>query len=134
MGKYDDIIDLPHYESSTRPRMSMLARAAQFSPFAALTGYEDAVEETARLTQNQIELTEDRKLEIDERLRKLCEMPDFEKIKVILTYFVPDSRKAGGEYVTRAVSLKRIDEYEMELVLCDKTRIPISTIRDISIE
>ena len=73
MGKYDDIINLPHHVSATRPHMPMLDRAAQFMPFRALTGYEDAVQETARLTDEKIELTEDEKAILDMRLQKLAD-------------------------------------------------------------
>ena len=97
--QYNDIIDLPHHISTTRPRMSMLDRAAQFSPFAALTGYDAAIKETGRLTGQRIELTEECRAVLDRKqqvlLENLAEHPE-----VSVTYFVPDERKSGGAYVT----------------------------------
>ena len=98
-GKYDDIIHLPHHTSSRHPRMSMADRAAQFSPFAALSGHEDAIRETARLTTERAELSESRKEELNEQLVWLREHPDARE-RVTVTYFRPDAKKAGGAYVT----------------------------------
>lgn len=121
---YDDIINLPHHVSETRPRMSALDRAAQFSPFAALTGYEDAVKETARLTSERVELDELEKEALDYRLQTLSELGDASP--VTLTYFVPDKKKAGGRYETAAGYIKKIDKYEGVIVLTDGKRISVS--------
>lgn len=127
MGKYDDIINLPHHTSPKRPRMSMIDRAAQFSPFAALTGYDAAVKETARLTDQRMELDEYAKAALDERLQiiqdHLSEMPE-----VTITYFQPDDRKAGGAYLSVTGSIKKIDAYEKCVVMIDKQKIPIEEI------
>ena len=96
MGKYDDIINLPHHVSASRHRMSMQERAAQFQPFRALTGYEDAVHETARLTDERVELTEDEKALLDAKLQELADRIDRHPL-VTLTYFQPDKRKTGGD-------------------------------------
>jgi hypothetical protein len=131
-GKYDDIIDLPHHVSKTRQRMSMIDRAAQFSPFAALVGYEDAVEETARLTDKKIELTEESKLSISEKLRTVSENAE-DEMTVRITYFVPDKKKEGGAYVTALGTVKYIDEYDRIVIMADKTVIPIDQIWDVEI-
>ena len=127
MGNYDDIIDLPHHVSSTRPRMPMIDRAAQFQPFRALTGYEDAVRETARLTDRRIELTE--------RVRTLQRLMDSisSRPQVSVTWFQPDKRKAGGAYVTTTGRLKKIDDLEGVLILLGGERIVIEDILDIQI-
>lgn len=130
MGKYDDIINLPHHVSTTHHRMSMLERAAQFQPFRALTGYEDAVQETARLTDAQVELTEDEKSLLDRKLQELADRIDTHP-QVTLTWFQPDKRKAGGAYISATGQLKKIDDYEGVLVLIVDTRIPIENIVDI---
>ena len=130
MGKYDDIINLPHHVSSTRPHMPMIDRAAQFQPFRALIGYENAVQETARLTDAKPELTEEEKAFLDLRLRELDEriasLPS-----VTLTYFQPDKRKAGGAYVTVTGQLKRIDHQESVLMLVGGEHILIENILSI---
>lgn len=129
-GKYDDILNLPHHVSDTRPQMPMLDRAAQFSPFAALTGYEAAVKETARLTEARVELDENAKAELDQKLRLLMEYLQ-EQPQVAITYFQPDSRKEGGAYLTVTGVIKRIRELERMVELTDGTRIPISDILDL---
>ena len=130
MGKYDDIINLKHHISSKHPRLSMEQRAAQFAPFAALTGYGDSIKETARLTDNRIELNEEEKENINIKLQelknKISTMP-----QVTITYFVPDAKKAGGEYITKMDKLKKIDEYKKIIILEDKTIIPIGEIIEI---
>ena len=130
MGKYDDIINLPHHISKTHPRLSMEQRAAQFAPFAALTGYGDSIKETARLTDNRIELNEEEKENINIKLQelksKISTMP-----QVTITYFVPDVKKAGGEYITKMNRLKKIDEYKKTIILDDKTIIPINEVIEI---
>lgn len=122
--KYDMIINLPHPTSKKHPRMSMLNRAAQFSPFAALTGYDAAVKETARLTDQRVELDEYQKAALDERLQIIQEHLQ-ERPEVSLTYFQPDERKAGGAYLTITGAVKKIDVYECCVVMMDKTTIPI---------
>ena len=130
MGKYDDIINLPHHVSSTRPHMPMGDRAAQFQPFRALTGYEDAVRETARLTDEKIELTEDEKALLDTRLQRLADKIAGQP-QVSVTYFQPDKRKSGGAYVTVTGQLKKIDDLEGALILTDGKRIVIEDILEI---
>ena len=127
---FDDIINLPHHVSATRPQMSMLDRAAQFSPFAALTGYDDAIKETGRLTDEKIEMDEDRKAALDMKQTYLIEMLD-EQPEISITYFLPDTKKSGGAYVTVTGNLKRFDEYERLLILTDGKKIPMDDIADI---
>ena len=130
MGKYDDIIHLPHHVSATRPHMPMLDRAAQFMPFRALTGYESAVQETARMTDEKVELTEDEKALLDMRLQKLADEIGSQP-KVTLTYFRPDKKKTGGAYVCVTGQLKKIDDYEGTLILMDGKRVLIEDILEI---
>lgn len=127
MGKYDKIINLPHHVSATRPHMSMIDRAAQFSPFAALTGYDAAVKETARLTEQKIELDEYEKVALDQRILLLQDHLK-EHPEVTITYFVPDERKDGGKYVSITGAVKKINTYEKQIVLMDKSKIPIKNI------
>ncbi|MDD4772717.1 MAG: hypothetical protein PHZ09_03840 [Eubacteriales bacterium] len=128
---YDDIIGLPHHRSAARPAMSAHDRAAQFSPFAALTGYEDAVAETARLTDRKIELDENSKSDLNERLNiiqgTLNEQPE-----VSVTYFLPDKNKSGGKYVTATGCVKKIDEYEHIVLMRDGRIIPVDDIIEIN--
>lgn len=112
------------------PRMSLYERAAQFSPFAALTGYEDAVEETARLTDARLELSEDMKTILNEKMQMIVDNMDADPI-VTITYFVPDKKKAGGAYVDVTGIVKDIDEYERCIVMTDKKKIPIEQVRAI---
>ena len=132
MGKYDDIIDLPHHISASRPQMPMLDRAAQFMPFRALTGYEDAVHETARLTEERVELTEDEKALLDTKLQRLADRLDSHP-QVTLTWFQPDKRKTGGAYVTTTGQIKKIDDFEGALILLGGERIFIEDILDIQL-
>ncbi len=127
---YEDILNLPHHVSKTRPQMSMLDRAAQFSPFAALTGYDDAIKETGRLTDEKIEMDEDRKAALDMKQAYLIEMID-EQPEISITYFLPDTKKSGGAYVTVTGNLKRFDKYECLLILTDGKKIPMYDIADI---
>ena len=126
MEKYRDIINLPHHVSSTRPQMSMLNRAAQFSPFAALTGYDDAIEETARLTDSRIELTE---AEEDEISRKLSHLRRGDIAE--LTWFVPDKRKAGGRYNTERMVIRQVVAVEGKVILMDGRSLDIKDIIDV---
>lgn len=125
--KYGDIIHLPHPTSRRHPRMSVYERAAQFSPFAALTGYDAAVKETARLTEQRIELDEYEKSALDERLQYLQAHLNEQPV-VTITYFKPDARKTGGIYLTVTGIIKRIDSHERCIILMDDTRIPLHDI------
>ena len=125
--KYEDIINLPHHQSLVHPQMSSYARAAQFSPFAALTGYDAAVKETARLTENRVELSEYEKAKLDMRLKILRGHPESAG-EVTFTYFVPDERKKGGSYYTVTGRIKKIDDYKRRILLEDGTEIPICEI------
>lgn len=131
--KYDDIIDLPHPVSSKRSRMSELDRAAQFSPFAALTGYDGVIAETARLTDTQIELDEGGKALLNEKLQNLLEVID-EQPSASFTCYQPDARKLGGAYVTVTGRVKKIDGVTRSLLLTDGTVIPIDRIYGIETE
>ena len=132
-GPYDDIIDLPHHVSRTHPRMSAKDRAAQFSPFAALTGHFAVIRETARLTDRQLELDEQAKAVLDMKQRILAEEISA-RPEVTVTYFKPDERKSGGEYLTVTGELKRIDERERMLEFTSGERIPFDDILDIGSE
>ena len=130
---YEDIIDLPHHVSERRPRMSMMNRAAQFSPFAALTGYDSAIKETARLTDKKIELTEEMQAQLSERINLLRD--ELHKSPTVeITYFVPDDYKEGGSYHTLQGQIIRIDDVERIFRLCDGTCIHFDDILDISSE
>lgn len=130
MNNYDDIINLPHHISVKHPRLSKEQRAAQFAPFAALTGYGDAIKETARITEDRIELDEEEKKKIDNKILELKNKIN-DKPKVTITFFVPDIKKSGGEYVTIIGNLKKIDEYNKLLILEDKKKISIKEIIEI---
>ena len=141
--KYDDIINLPHHVSKKHPQMSLHDRAAQFSPFAALSGHSAALAETARLTDQQIELSDDDKAELDEKqilsedvIAKLNEQLNLIKENigtnqtVTITYFVPDDKKSGGAYISNTGVVKKIDEYNRTVIMTDKTVIPIEQISE----
>lgn len=132
-GPYDDIINLPHHVSRTRPQMPRADRAAQFAPFSALAGYGAALVETARLTDRRIELEEDDRAALDRKQRELLERIR-ERPEVAVTWFVPDTRKEGGQYITTAGRLKRIDEVRRVMILVDRTEIPLNDIFDIEAE
>lgn len=131
--QYDDIIHLPHHVSKIHPPMPIQDRAAQFAPFAALTGHHDAVKETARLTEERIELDENCKAVLDGKLQNIQEQSDRNSV-VSITYFEPDRKKAGGAYVTLTGCVKKIDEYERAVILTDGTQIPIDEIIEIEEE
>ena len=125
--KYDDIIDMPHHVSEKHPQMPMIDRAAQFSPFAALTGYDTAIVETARLTDQKRELSEDQKQVISKALHDLQRR--IKKAPVVtVTFFQPDKRKSGGAYRTVTGTAKKVDEYLGVLELTDGTAIPFDDI------
>lgn len=129
--KYDDIIDMPHHVSDTRPHMPLIDRAAQFSPFAALTGYDEAVTETARLTDTMLKLDDTQKEVISNQLRVLQENMK-EQPLVSATYFVPDSKKTGGAYLSTIGRLKRIDEIKQEISFIDGLVIPFQMLYSIT--
>ena len=124
---YSDIIDLPHKISPNRRRMTNVERGAQFSPFAALTGYEDAIRETGRLTDSRIELDEGGKELVNEQIKLVlehaCESPC-----VTVTWFQPDQWKEGGAYITLTGNVRRVDEYRRRIELSDGHEIPIEEI------
>lgn len=130
MDDYSDIINLSR-PVSKRPRMSLKQRSAQFAPFAALTGYEGQVKETARLTNKKIEINEELKEILNKKIqliqKKIKEQPQIE-----ITYFIPDSKKDGGKYETVTNSVKKIDTYKGEIILIDGTTIAIDEIIDIN--
>lgn len=121
---YDDILHLPHPTSKTHPRMSQQDRAAQFSPFAALTGYEAVVKETARLTEERPMLTEDEVAELDARLRLAMDLD----AEITVTWFRPDDKKAGGSSVTTTGRIRKADELQHVLTMEDGTKIPIQDV------
>ena len=132
MNNYDDIINLEHYNPKYHTRMSMESRAAQFSPFAALTGYEEAVKETARVTYKKCELDDERIEKINNNLNTIKEnINNKPKIKVI--YFVEDKYKSGGKYINYIGNVRRIDNVCCEVIFIDGTRIKFIDIMDIDI-
>lgn len=126
MGKYDNMIDMPRPEP--RKRMSALERAAQFAPFAALTGYGESVEEAARIVGERIELSDDEKERLDRNTKKIREFPDRE---VAVTYFIADSRKRGGAYCTKRGFVRWIDEAARVILMSDGGEIPLDDVYDI---
>ena len=130
MSDYDDIINLPHHQSKNHPRMSLHDRAAQFAPFAALTGYDDAVKEARRLTDSKPELEENQLEELDQKLADLMTRIE-EHPEVTITYFEPDDKKEGGAYVTCVCKIKKIDSCKRQLILADDNVIRIDSIIEI---
>lgn len=122
--RYDDMIDMPHHVSTKHPQMPLHDRAAQFSPFAALTGYDDAIAETARLTDCRIELSETDLDRLNLKWQMIMEHIS-ERPAVTITYFVPDSKKEGGKYVSVSGCVKKIDEYEQTVTMTDGKKIPL---------
>lgn len=131
--EYADIINLPHHVSKTRPQMSMHDRAAQFSPFAALTGYDAAIKETARVTDEKIDLDENSRAGLDEILLILVDKMQ-EKPHVTITYFKKDERKSGGSYEIAEGTIRKVDFYEREIVMEDRMRVRIEDIIEIESE
>ena len=129
-GPYDDIIELPHYVSATRPHMPMSDRAAQFSPFAALVGYDDAIRETSRLTDEKTVLSEETKEDLNQKLRIISDHLN-DHLEVSITYFLPDTKKTGGAYVTAAGCVKKIDLLARCVYMRDGPTIPIDDIYEI---
>ena len=130
-GQYDDIINLPHHESASRPRMPIQNRAAQFMPFAVLTGYDDAIEETARLTDEKINLDEYMKAKLDKKLKILQKQIKNEP-EITIIYFQHDKLKTGGAYVSVNGVVKKIDYYKRTIVMQDETEIAIDDIINIT--
>ena len=133
MDQYADMLDLPHHVSRHRQHMSMVDRGAQFSPFAALTGYEAVIAESARQTEDGVELAEGAVEVLDEILRDLCSRIE-EQPYGIYTCFQPDDRKAGGAYVRFAGRLKKYDCLHRCLTLTDGQKIPLESIISIETE
>ena len=133
MNKYKDIINLPHHVSKTRNPMSLYNRAAQFAPFAALTGYDEAIKEKARLTEQRIELSDEFKNILNQKLQILNKNINYHP-KVTITYFELDNKKSGGVYKTISGNIKRIDEYNKKLIFLDKNELRFNEIHDIEIE
>ncbi len=130
-NQYDEIMGLPHHVSKTRPQMPMSDRAAQFAPFAALTGYDSAIKETGRLTDDKIELEESSLNVLNAKIQLLREnLADAPEIT--FTYFKPDERKAGGAYLTTTGTVKKLDDYERLIVLQNGTKLPMDDILDIN--
>lgn len=129
--KYDDIINLEHHVSKVHKQMSLENRSAQFAPFSALTGYGDEVKEAERTTEERIEIDEELRGILDEKLqliqRKIKEQP-----KIEITYFIPDNKKQGGKYQNVTGNIKRIDNYNKYIILTNDIRISIDEIIDIS--
>lgn len=128
---YEDIINLPHHVSERHPQMPMAERAAQFSPFAALTGFGAVIRETERQTDQMREMTENEREELDYKLGILCNFPG-EKPCVAITYFVPDEKKEGGAYRTVRGQLKKIDSYKREIIMKDGSHIPIDCVLELN--
>lgn len=129
---YDDIIDLPHPVSKSHPQMSQRDRAAQFAPFAALTGHKEAVHETARLTEEKRILDDNKKAILDEHLQAILQRIS-ERPVLRVTYFVPDAMKEGGSYLTECKAIRRIDEVDRVLQFLDGSRIYIDDIYEIEL-
>ena len=130
MGNYDDIINLKR-PISKHPKMSLYQRSAQFAPFAALTGYEGQVKETARLTDRRIELDEEMKLILDLKIQVIKEMLS-DNPEVEITYFIPDTRKDGGKYETIINNVKKIDSYNEHIIIQNNLKIEIKEIININ--
>ena len=129
-NRYDEIMGLPHHVSTTRPQMPMSDRAAQFAPFAALTGYDSAIKETGRLTDERIELDEEALAALDRKYQLLMDALA-DAPEVTITYFQPDERKAGGQYVSATGTVKKVDTFGRRILLQDGTRIPLDSVFDL---
>ena len=129
-GQYDDIINLPHHVSTTRPQMPMLDRAAQFAPFAALTGYDAAIKETGRLTDEKIEMDEEALNILNMKFQILVDNLHDEP-EVSFTYFKPDERKAGGAYLEVTGTVKKVDDFERVITMQDGTKMLMDNILNI---
>lgn len=130
MDSYEDIINLPHHVSEGHPQMSMRGRAAQFAPFAALAGHSEAIEETARLTDSQIELADEDAFVLNQKMATLREIVN-EHPSICVTYFEQDKKKAGGKYKTIEGQLQNIDDYNLSLVMRSGEVVPLKSVLDI---
>ena len=124
---YEDIVNLPRHISQVHPQATMADRAARFSPFAAISGYEDMVKEAARVTEERIDITDATKELLNEKLNMIIEFLD-EEPEVTITYFEPDKKKDGGAYISITGTVKRIDEYERIVLMSDDKKIRIDEI------
>ena len=124
---YEDIVNLPRHISKVHPQATMADRAARFSPFAAISGYEDMVKEAARVTEERIDITDATKAALNEKLNMILEFLD-EQPEVTITYFEPDKKKDGGAYISITGTVKRIDEYERIVLMSDDKKIRIDEI------
>lgn len=132
MGKYDDIIDL-NRPVSKHPKMSNYERAAQFAPFAALVGYDDEVKETARIIDGRIELDDEIKIFLNNKLQKILSKLS-QRPKVSFTYFVKDDKKDGGKYITEIGIIKKVEEFNSLIILENGKKIKIDDIIEIESE
>lgn len=126
-NNYEDIINLPHHISSKHPQMSIEARSAQFTPFSALSGYDDAVKETERRTESRLEIDEESKNRLNNKLNIILNNIKHNP-KITFTYFVYDQKKSGGKYITTTGKVKKVNIIEQYITLMDKTQIPINEI------
>lgn len=122
MNKYDDIINLPHHVSKTRNPMSLYNRAAQFAPFAALTGYDDAIEETARLTETKVELSDELKNDLNQKINFIKNNIKVHP-EITIKYFVRDNKKSGGIYKSLTSIIKKVDDFNKCLIFADNTNV-----------
>lgn len=129
-GRYDDIINLPHHVSATRPQMSMMDRAAQFSPFAALTGYDAAIKETGRLTDEKVEMDAEALNILNMKFRILIDSLA-EEPEVTFTYFKSDEHKDGGAYIEITGVVKKMDAFKRLIVMQSGTKIPMDDVLEI---
>ena len=129
-NRYNEIINLPHHVSKTRPQMPMSDRAAQLAPFAALTGYDSAIKETGRLTDEKIEMDEEALNILNMKFQILVDSLDDEP-EVTFTYFKPDERKAGGAYLEVTGTVKKVDDFERLIVMQNGTKMPMDDILNI---
>ena len=132
-GDYDDIINLPHHQSDRRAHMSLYDRAAQFAPFSALTGHDDAIKETARLTDKKLELDDYDQMLLNNKMNFILNHIN-DQPEIIVTYFIPDSAKAGGMYLDFAGNIKKYDAVQRKICFTDKTEIFIDDIIEIKSE
>jgi hypothetical protein len=131
IDNYEDVITLPHYEPKNHKRMGISNRASQFAPFAALTGYEDQIKETARLTDKKIEIDETSKNILNNKLQ-IINNKIKEKPEVSITYFIYDKKKSGGAYTTITGNVKKIDSIEKFIIINENTKIFMKDILSIT--
>lgn len=129
-GEYEDIINLPRHISKKHPQMSLEVRSAQFAPFSALTGYDEQIQETSRITNKKKEINEEMKMILDEKLQ-IIQQEINKKPKITVTYFIPDSKKDGGKYATITGKVIKIDKFKQLIILENKIEIPIKEICEI---